>query len=130
MKEASGASKSAREQEDDEDDDEDAEEDEEVDDVVDRLKNEEDLDPHEQRLLACIVNPGELSINRSFRWRLIKCDSQYADLIQPSSSTTPHDRRYTHDCIASLITSTGLSTGHFKGTRHDWLSSFRSSWHR
>jgi hypothetical protein len=66
MKEASGASKSAREQEDDEDDDEDAEEDEEVDDVVDRLKNEEDLDPHEQRLLACIVNPGELSINRFF----------------------------------------------------------------
>ncbi|KAJ7905429.1 hypothetical protein B0H14DRAFT_2660239 [Mycena olivaceomarginata] len=61
MKEASSASRSAREQEEDEDEDEESEsEDEEVDEVVDRLKNDEDLDPHEQRLLGCIVNSATM----------------------------------------------------------------------
>ncbi|KAJ7685125.1 hypothetical protein DFH06DRAFT_30466 [Mycena polygramma] len=61
MKEAASASKAIREQEEDEDDeDEDEAEDDEVDEVVDRLKNDEDLDPHEQRLLTCIVNPATM----------------------------------------------------------------------
>ncbi|KAJ7156035.1 hypothetical protein C8R43DRAFT_998942 [Mycena crocata] len=59
MKEASSASKSAREQEEDEED-EDSEDEEEVDEVVERVKNDPDLDPHEQRLLACIVNPATM----------------------------------------------------------------------
>ncbi|KAJ6547501.1 hypothetical protein B0H19DRAFT_1212058 [Mycena capillaripes] len=61
MKEAANASKSAREQEEDEDDeDEDEDDEDEIDEVVDRLRNDADLDPHEQRLLTCIVNPATM----------------------------------------------------------------------
>ncbi|KAF8212302.1 hypothetical protein K438DRAFT_1663065 [Mycena galopus ATCC 62051] len=60
MKETSGTSKSAREQDEDEDEDEGNKSEEEVDEVVDRLKDEEDLDPYEQRLLGCIVNPATM----------------------------------------------------------------------
>ncbi|KAJ6630739.1 hypothetical protein B0H10DRAFT_1982677 [Mycena sp. CBHHK59/15] len=58
MKEAS-TSKPIREQ-DDEEDVTDEQGDEEMDEVVDRVKNDPDLDPHEQRLLSCIVNPASM----------------------------------------------------------------------
>ncbi|KAF7363385.1 AAA domain-containing protein [Mycena sanguinolenta] len=58
---ASGTSTSAREQEEDEDEDEgDESESEEVDEVLERLKNEEELNPYEQRLLGCIVNSATM----------------------------------------------------------------------
>jgi hypothetical protein len=130
MKEASSASRSAREQEEDEDEDEESEsEDEEVDEVVDRLKNDEDLDPHEQRLLGCIVNSGGRFIWMVF-FHLLTNGSHYAHFIQSSSSAPPHDRLNTHDCVASSVTSTGLPAGHFKGPWDDWMSSFRPSGHR
>ena len=33
-----------------------------VDDVIERVKNDQDLDTHEQRLLSCIVDAGKASI--------------------------------------------------------------------
>ncbi|KAJ7109306.1 hypothetical protein C8R44DRAFT_802169 [Mycena epipterygia] len=59
MKESSSASKSAREQE-EEDDEENEVDAEEVDEVVERVKNEADLDAHEQRLLTCIVDSASM----------------------------------------------------------------------
>ncbi|KAJ7452486.1 hypothetical protein B0H11DRAFT_1742113 [Mycena galericulata] len=59
-KEASGASKSTREHEEDEEEEDDERADEEVDEVVDRIKNDPDLDPHEQRLLTCIVDSASM----------------------------------------------------------------------
>ncbi|KAJ6502610.1 hypothetical protein C8R45DRAFT_1191925 [Mycena sanguinolenta] len=60
-KEGSSAFNSVREQEEDEDEDEgDESEGEEVDEVLERLKNEEELNPYEQRLLGCIVNSAAM----------------------------------------------------------------------
>ncbi|KAJ7470702.1 hypothetical protein FB451DRAFT_1352208 [Mycena latifolia] len=68
MKEASSPSKSVREQDEDEDQEEDEDEEvgeEEVDEVVERVKNDPDLDAHEQRLLACIVNSASMTTSFS-----------------------------------------------------------------
>ncbi|KAJ7709967.1 hypothetical protein B0H17DRAFT_1030021 [Mycena rosella] len=62
MKEASNPSKSTpREQDEDEGEKEDDEDDvEEVDELIERLKNDPTLDPHEHRLLPCIVNSASM----------------------------------------------------------------------
>jgi hypothetical protein len=64
MKESSG--KTIREQDEDEDEDDDDIEEEDEDDVLERIKNDPDLDQHEQRLLSCIVDTGTFAIMLSF----------------------------------------------------------------
>ncbi|KAJ7097985.1 hypothetical protein B0H15DRAFT_636081 [Mycena belliarum] len=61
MKEASSPSKSAQDDDEELDQDEAEEVAEEVDELVERLKNDPDLDPHEQRLLSCIVHSGSMT---------------------------------------------------------------------
>lgn len=58
MKESSG--KVIREQDEDDRDDKDTEEVDETDEVLERIKQDPELEQHEQKLLPCIVDAGEL----------------------------------------------------------------------
>lgn len=64
MKESSG--KTTREQDEEDDEDEDGMEEEDEDDVLERIKNDPDLDQHEQRLLSCIVDTGTFTVMLCF----------------------------------------------------------------
>lgn len=63
MKEASPLGSSSREEEHDEE--EDAAVQGDIDEVVERVKNDSELDSHEQRLLSCIVDAGEFYLSHS-----------------------------------------------------------------
>jgi hypothetical protein len=72
MKESLG--KTVREQGEDEDDSDDIEE-EDDDDVLERIKQDPELEPHEQRLLPCIVDAGKFT-------RIISCTSLLTKALQ------------------------------------------------
>jgi hypothetical protein len=61
MKESS--QKSVRDQQDEDDEEEDDDNEEHMDEVVERVKQDPDLDQHEQRLLSCIVDSGKTDRN-------------------------------------------------------------------
>jgi hypothetical protein len=101
-----------------------------TDEVVERIRNDNDLDPYEQRLLGCIVDSG-MSMPRILPFSNTNTvHSFHANFFQSRPFTTSYHRLSSNDCFSASSPPARLPDWHSEATQYDWLLVVWSSWYR
>lgn len=109
---------------------EEAEGEEKVDEVVERVRQDPDLEQHEQRLLSCIVDPGECRIIHVYAIYSLWWSSFIINDVQPSASSRAYHRRCPHDCLPASTPPCSIPARYSQGAWHDWMPSLRATRYR